>query len=135
SAPVVAHFGATAPPSLVFSSNYTLRVLERDGTQLFNTSPRGVQSVDPIAVDLDDDGSDEVVLLRHFPSELRVYRGDGTPAPGEWPHAINDLPDAAPIFGPVLPGGGRAILVHTTNGFVMVGAASETLGTLERRGF
>ena len=83
---------------IVVSSEYSISVIDKDGTMLPNWPQQVSGATAPALADIDSDGSLEIVVSGL--GQVYAWNGDGSPVPG-WPVSRNGYQSSPPVIADI----------------------------------
>lgn len=141
--PVSVGPGPRAPVLASFAGDTV--VLVAAGTQLVGLRPDGSErsrwtlgasvANDPALGDIDEDGSDEIVLAATAPDQVIVLDSLGVAPVGRgWPFALTAAPQGPPVLGHLEGGGAPGVVLMQTGGLVALSDSARALARFPKPG-
>lgn len=101
-APLVMRLGFNPTPCVVVAAGNQLHAFDPAGVERpgFPVTLGGTAAQDPVAADLNGDGSDEIIVATSSPSTLEVRDSSGVSLSGlGWPRPLAGVPQGPPVIG------------------------------------
>jgi len=118
--PVAAVLSGT--PALIVAGGTQAHAFDFSGGLLWSAALGGTVSQDPAPVDLDGDGSHELVFAISGPNAVTVLDGAGAPLTSwGWPAALSAAPAGPPVVGPVFAGEPKGVMLLAGSALVALG--------------